>query len=1354
MRNTTKQRLALTVGATALALASVLFAGTVLAGTQFLGDGAVRPTNNTTTRGGWDLPLQGSCPADGTATTRPACVARRYNLSGAACVSPTYSLVSATSGACTDTLATTQSACLALPDRYWNDWGGGTGVCAIVLMDDDRNAVSCMKHNGTWQPNVCTGNWVMPSRTAYTPNLLTSDNSGSASPGDSCLRCHNTKTQYNTPRVRDTEDTLYMGHKNMVRPVTVGRPWGGPSFTCSLGASYPTEESCLEAGGTWEPTNYSTDDSGNPIDWSTGKITVSGAQYDLTWIYGDWIAEFPRAIYAGPASTTANTCTDPRGSTTNCSTFSGTVVKGPGATYSCGRCHATGWTSDATAQPSRDPLATFGSTISAWTHSGDAGANQVNLAGGVANDANYYSSWDYWGISCSRCHSSAVSNTGGGGPFSAPTGMSSHHSNLTAADYPGWCSNSSKRTQADCALASATWFNGYCTDPRFLGTGGISPANAKIACETAGSGSLAKSSPGAPAGTWITPCSNNSYADQAGCVGAGATWVAPASSSCSVAGLCNDPAITTAGACTGTVASGPLTGLVRQWQAATDIVTCVDAGGKYTGSNSQRGQIITALCMDCHRQENKGYPYVNGSCTGATATNQGDCVNLGGTWGDTGNGLPVVVAAYHNTVTFPSHPAGNQFLNSPHGKFTGKFSDIATGTFNYGMTGLYKSFFQTDSEAANTGAGCTTCHEVHTSTTSGEKPFRAECTECHKKNLNAIKHPAGIGTPLEKMATDPMEPCVVCHMPGGQHSFRINVAPTYSTLPVAAAMAATSSSPIVTANTSPDGTFTNAVWVDLDLACGQCHGGGASTASTTGSISANSATLTVASATGLVANEKIRISGAGAFTGLVPGPAANAYTSQTACLAAGYAWSGSACQVPAYFTTQPTCAAAGFTWNYVASACQMATYGDFDTYIKTIAGTTVTLGGKATHTVANAAVVQNAVSNNAAYFPKATLAGYAAGIHNDVPNAQFDLTRSGGLTVNVDATRSTCSGSNANCNVFSWNWGDGTTTSNVTSSHTYANPPAGTPATYTITLTVTQYGIQPGTASQTITVSHFSAPPVAAGNCTYDYTAWTASCTNTGLAPDAGYRQVFVNWGDGTVLSNIMAAPWSGPFTHTFLAPGSYSINLNVIDQKGQQSRATIGTTVAGNFVYSSVNGFVYKNLPGTVSEVQSVTVTGTDPDTFSLTFNGQTTTALSPIATAAQVQTALNALSSIGGVGGSVSVGLATGVYTVTFGGTLAGTPLPQMTSTVTGGVVAAVATVQDGVYGTTPIGAAQILLKKSGVLVKTLMTLADGSYSVGTIKPGTYTLTVSKSGYTFTTPTQTITLPGTASPVNFYAN
>ncbi len=92
-------------------------------------------------------------------------------------------------------------------------------------------------------------------------------------------------------------------------------------------------------------------------------------------------------------------------------------------------------------------------------------------------------------------------------------------------------------------------------------------------------------------------------------------------------------------------------------------------------------------------------------------------------------------------------------------------------------------------------------------------------------------HSGGVGTPLEHMATDPMEACVICHMPEGEHLFRINVDADYSTRPMPAALTGT-----VNANAAADGNYPSAVWVDLDGACGKCHGGGLEHVETTGSV--------------------------------------------------------------------------------------------------------------------------------------------------------------------------------------------------------------------------------------------------------------------------------------------------------------------------------------------------------------------------------------------------------------------------------------------------------------------------------------------------------------------------------------
>lgn len=90
---------------------------------------------------------------------------------------------------------------------------------------------------------------------------------------------------------------------------------------------------------------------------------------------------------------------------------------------------------------------------------------------------------------------------------------------------------------------------------------------------------------------------------------------------------------------------------------------------------------------------------------------------------------------------------------------------------------------------------------------------------------------------------------------------------------------------------------------------------------------------------------------------------------------------------------------------------------------------------------------------------------------------------------------------------------------------------------------------------------------------------------------------------------------------------------------------------------------------PYTVSnEVQTLTEGGSGLTSFTVTWNGQTTASIAAAATAAQVQSALEALSNVGA--GNVTVtGNAGGPYTVTFQGALAGTDVAAMTTTPTGG-------------------------------------------------------------------------------------
>jgi len=1133
------------VVATLLILA--LVAGSVFADTQYFANGAKQhPTN-----GGWVLPNQGSCYPDATITTRPECLAQRFAATDEqACVllgGSAPSVRTWTTSVCNDTVnnadqATCESA-LPLGSRKWN----ANGVCAVTMKGYNRNRAVCTNLGGTWVNTVgtCTGTWVMPDATTYTPPLASGSYTGSYAadatgtatttkkslpypanpgPGEQCLRCHNSTTEWNVNRVRDVETFVNTSHQNAARPVVPLQPWAGPS-----GTAYPT------------------DSVGNAFDWTLGNVSIAGAPKPLYWIHDGWLESpfLPNSIYS----------TAP-------------VSGKPGVSYSCGRCHTTGWTSDpgTTAKAGKLPERSWPGIT--WDGVTAPVAGQVNLAGGIAgNSTSSMSSWDQFGILCSRCHSSAAENTTGkcviagrtsancattnpkgtwwegqciatllpgtctaaGGSFtagppyaggaiytvsSAPTSeMSTHHSNLTSPDAG----------------------SGYCSDSRFLN---------KEACIDTNNYFPTAGYPGTTIGTWITPCSDGVQTTQQACLAAGKTWLV---SSCSVGPLsyCSTSTYTAATCATnggvwGIPPTGGLTStcMLPQFTSVntcishagwkdgaavstawnnqyTDIDACIDATGVWTGSKTQRGQIITALCATCHRQESSGLPYDNGTCSLPAYTDTGTCVKNNGTWTYTGGGLPVKVGPLHNTTDLALHSQANAFLNSPHGQFTGRSSQIATGQYAADGSGLYNSLFQTKGEALNTGNGCTGCHNVHKSIVTAANPAGGgvkECTECHiTPDLALINHSRGIGTPLENMVADPSSACETCHMPNARHLFRINTDPTYSTFP-ASAFALTSGT--VTANTAPEGTYTNAVWNDLDASCGQCHGGGASQAATTGSITAGSKVLTVANATGFVTGAALKIAGAAVSGGL-----------------------------PA----------------------------DFSTYVASVSGTSVTLVGAAGTTVAGAAVTVSPTKNGAPYYTKTQLAGVAAGMH-DSSGVSYSTTFSyvaNGLS--VTPTASVNCGRTCPSLTYDWIWGDTTSTLNQTAvtpaPHVYAA--AGT---YSITLNVrlTSNGLRAGTYTRSVFLTAPDLPPVASATYSFNADTWTATLTDTSTDTDSTpVGSVTVDWGDGTARSG---GHGGDTFTHTYTRVGSFTVTQTVSDTKPQLSTATYGPAVPA---YFSISGTV-----------------------------------------------------------------------------------------------------------------------------------------------------------------------------------
>lgn len=142
--------------------------------------------------------------------------------------------------------------------------------------------------------------------------------------------------------------------------------------------------------------------------------------------------------------------------------------------------------------------------------------------------------------------------------------------------------------------------------------------------------------------------------------------------------------------------------------------------------------------------------------------------------------------------------------------------------------------------------------------------------------------------------------------------------------------------------------------------------------------------------------------------------------------------------------------------------------------------------------------------------------------------------------------------------------------------------------------------------------------------------------------------------------------------TPSTLPPHSYPLFTGFIeDWPPEEPAGTIGDAVVSLTVSDALMLFGRKRINGSlgiavptvtttipggggVNEVQTLKLNGAGTGSFRLRFDGVSTTSLGWNATAAQIQTALRGLSSIGGA--NVTVTGTNGTYTITFIGTLAG--------------------------------------------------------------------------------------------------
>ena len=199
---------------------------------------------------------------------------------------------------------------------------------------------------------------------------------------------------------------------------------------------------------------------------------------------------------------------------------------------------------------------------------------------------------------------------------------------------------------------------------------------------------------------------------------------------------------------------------------------------------------------------------------------------------------------------------------------------------------------------------------------------------------------------------------------------------------------------------------------------------------------------------------------------------------------------------------------------------------------------------------------------------------------------------------------------------------------------------SGTSQTPSIAIATTQEG---GALNEVQTVGYQDVDGGFSGTFTLSYGGYTTASISTGASAASVKSALEALTSIGT--GNVTVAK----------SPASSSEESWVITFKGtlggaNQAQMTINAT--GVSSWGSLTEIETTNLNGRAAqdEIQTVAITNATGGTFRLAYKGQTTIPIAYNASASSVDAALEALSTVGS--SAVTVALASGVYTITFGG------------------------------------------------------------------------------------------------------
>jgi PKD repeat protein len=197
-----------------------------------------------------------------------------------------------------------------------------------------------------------------------------------------------------------------------------------------------------------------------------------------------------------------------------------------------------------------------------------------------------------------------------------------------------------------------------------------------------------------------------------------------------------------------------------------------------------------------------------------------------------------------------------------------------------------------------------------------------------------------------------------------------------------------------------------------------------------------------------------------------------------------------------------------------------------------------------------------------------------------------------GFTSSVNGLTASFTNTSSNANSYTWNFGDGNTSTATNPVHTYAED-----GVYTVVLTATN-NCGNATSTQTVTIV---TPPTAAfsANVTSGCAPLTVQFSNQSSENATSFQWSFPG---GTPSSSTLENP-----TVTYNAAGSYNVMLTVSNAAGSNS---VTQTAYINISATATAGFTYSNNNGTVN----FTNTSSNANSYSWNFgDGNTSTLANP---------------------------------------------------------------------------------------------------------------------------------------------